>query len=247
MLERLHLAAPGPRPIHLRARVPVRVVLCIAAVVCGVHDEAALAGDPQPTRREVLAAVAGDPMPSVPGTRRVRPAEDLWRLVQNAQSKASDAGQHQELALAAFPSSAPESLEEEVAKAHGLEIVRRTTISSLGLRLVRYRIPDARPLSAVVDRLKADQRVARAQANISYTLPEQQARPVETSRPGEPAAAPQTGGKDGKRPVSVASAAPEPKRKSGHRKAAERSAPATGIKQSSLRVGGVGDVLSGGL
>lgn len=73
--------------------------------------------------------------------------------------------------LAGFPMSAPESLEEEVAKTHGLEIVRRFTIESLGKRIVVYRHKGDRPPADVVAALKKDQRVASAQANLRYVAP----------------------------------------------------------------------------
>ena len=124
----------------------------------------------------------------------------------------------------------PESLDEEVAKAHGLEIVGRNTMSSLGLRLVRYRIPDGRSLSSVVERLKADPRVESAQANVRYALPEQQ---HDRSRRAGPASrrSRHTTGKDGNRPASLASARPEPKQKAAPRKTPGRSQSVGEIKR----------------
>ena len=197
-------------------------------------------------RSEKLAAVGEDFTASASSTRRTRSQQDLWLLVQSAQSRTPSATPHEELVLAAFPSSASESLDEEVAKTHGLEIAGRNTMSSLGLRLVRYRIPDGRSLSNVVERLKADPRVESAQANVRYALPEQQS-PIEMSRPGEPTAAPQRIGKAGSRPASLASARPEPKQNGAPHKMPGRSQAMGKIKRVSSRVGNIGDVLSGGL
>jgi hypothetical protein len=121
-----------------RARASVITVGAALAVFWVMSGQLAHADDPQSIRPEGLAAVSSDPMLSVRRDhRRAGSGEDIWLLVQSAQPEMVEAKSNEESVLAVFPSSAPESLEEEVAKAHGLEIVGRTTIPSLGLRLVR--------------------------------------------------------------------------------------------------------------
>jgi hypothetical protein len=80
--------------------------------------------------------------------------------------------------LAGFPMSTPESVEEDVAKAHGLEIVRRFTIASIDRRIVVFR-HNVRHRAAedVVAALKADSRAASAQVNLRYRLPTSPADP----------------------------------------------------------------------
>ena len=95
-----------------------------------------------------------------------------WWLAQNTPLKTGEGSA--ETILAQFPLSAPESVEEDVAKQHGLELVRRFTIEFLNKRIVVFRVPDARAVTDVVVALKADQRVDSAQANFRYGLPEQQ-------------------------------------------------------------------------
>jgi len=245
VLERLETGARWAQPVLSSARLSVSAVCGASAVFCVLNSEPAHADNTRSMRPERVAPVSG-PTPSVQRTRRAGSSKDVWLLVQSAPPSGLAVGSSEE-ALAVFPASAPESLDEEVAKAHGLEVVGRSTISSVGLRLVRYRIPDARALSTVVDRLKADPRVETAQANFSYGLSEHKARPIEVSKPSEPAVAPHQRGKDDSRAASLASVEPGPKQKLARRKASGRSESPRAIKRLSSRVGGVGDVLLGGL
>jgi hypothetical protein len=53
------------------------------------------------------------------------------------------------------------------------------TLGSLGKRMVRFRIPDARSDTDVIAVLRADQRVSSAQPNYRYYLPDRS--PIEIS------------------------------------------------------------------
>ena len=97
-------------------------------------------------------------------------------------------GGNAETILAQFPLSALESVEENVAKQHGLELVRRFTIGSLNKRIVVFRVPDARAVADVVDVLKSDPHVDSAQANFRYGLPEQRSPKREFSQLKQPQA-----------------------------------------------------------
>jgi hypothetical protein len=95
-----------------------------------------------------------------------------WLLAQNAPQQATE--ESGETILAGFPLATPESIEEDVAKQYGLQLVRRLTPESLNRRIVVYRIPDSRAVADVVAALKVDQRVSSAQANVRYSLAAQQ-------------------------------------------------------------------------
>ena len=96
--------------------------------------------------------------------------DEIWWLAQSTPTT----GAQERAILATFPLSAPETIDDEIAKAHKLELVSRSKIDALGERLVRYRIPDQRPTAEIVAALRADQRVSSAQANLRYHLPEQE-------------------------------------------------------------------------
>jgi hypothetical protein len=98
-------------------------------------------------------------------------------LVQNTVPDAPEEREH--TVLAGFPLSAPESVEEAVAKAYKLEIVRRITVQSLARRIVVYRIKDGRAPADLVAALEKDARIVSAQVNVRYAspLPEPEAAP----------------------------------------------------------------------
>jgi len=89
-----------------------------------------------------------------------------WLMAQSVQPNPAEG--NGKTILAGFPLATPEDVEEEVAKQHGLELVRRFTLESLGRRIAVFRVPDARDVADVVIALKADQRVISAQANARY-------------------------------------------------------------------------------
>ena len=74
--------------------------------------------------------------------------------------------------LALFDASEPTTVEEQVAKAHGLTIISRLKLEPLGKRVVRFSIPDARSTMELVAELSADSRVNSAQPNFRYQVPD---------------------------------------------------------------------------
>lgn len=139
------------------------------------------ATDPQSVPKVRVAAVgAGDASPSQRPTRHdPESTRDIWQLVQSTateQGGTPQAVSDPATVLAAFAASTPESVEEELAKQHGLEIVKRVTLSSLDLRIVTYRAREGDDAGTIVQRLRADPRVSSAQANVAYRAIE----PVET-------------------------------------------------------------------
>lgn len=97
-------------------------------------------------------------------------------LAQGAPILATDGTLRDDTILVAFATSAPENSEDEVAKEHGLELLDRTELSGLGMRIARYRVRDNRPIATVVANLRMDQRVRQAQGNFEY-------RPIPPSAP----------------------------------------------------------------
>jgi hypothetical protein len=120
-----------------------------------------------------VAAVSTDSIS--PNERDQRLSVDgIWLLAQNA---AVAAGQGEGV-LALFDTSTSEGIEDEVAKAHGLELVSRLALPSLDKRMVRFRIPDGRSVEDVITVLRADQRVASVQPNFRYRRPHQPTREI---------------------------------------------------------------------
>jgi hypothetical protein len=79
-----------------------------------------------------------------------------------------EASAHRHSVLVAFAFSAPSGVEDEIAKEHQLELVDKLALPTLGLRVVRYTIPDSRTLESVLVELRADRRVSSAQVNVEY-------------------------------------------------------------------------------
>jgi len=89
-----------------------------------------------------------------------------------AQAMPAEVRPDGETILALFDASESTTVEEQVAKAHGLAIISRLTLEPLGKRVVRFRIPDARPTMELVAELSADSRVSSAQPNFRYQMPD---------------------------------------------------------------------------
>src|SRR5262249_8047489 len=62
----------------------------------------------------------------------------------------------------------PESADEAVARAHGLQLLDRESMQILDRRVVRYRVADGRRLDALITALRNDVRVAEPQPNYYY-------------------------------------------------------------------------------
>ncbi len=198
------------------AAVLLAVGLAMVMAPCPTGDEGAHAGE-----RRVLAAVE---IAAVTVDRDVAPASrrqlgdgaaELELLL--AQNAAPDApAERGETVLAGFPMSQPESLEEEVAKAHKLEIVRRFTIQSLARRIVIFRLEEGRSAADLVAALKKDARVVSAQVNALYGQPPAQTE-ASGGGPPAPAVVPE--------PVQKRAAAPAPNSPAApaHSKAAARA------------------------
>lgn len=150
-------------------------------------------------------------------------AEEPKQVAARAQGEEDTS---RESVLVSFTLSAPEGVEDEVAKEHNLELVSKLPLPTLGMRVVRYAVPDARPIATVLERLRADQRVSSAQVNVQY-------RQIEPNAPD-----------------TVVGSVPIPQeagpRKSAARKSIVRREASLSEGRRPARIA-VGDVLAGGL
>jgi hypothetical protein len=137
---------------------------------CLAGIQSAPAADPAGSQGTHVAAAAFDNNPTRSSNRSVRGDGQRELELWLAQLPNTTSG---EKILAGFPVSAPESVEEDVAKHHRLELVQRLNLESLGKRIVVFRVLDTRAVADVVAALKADHRVSSAQANVRYEVPEQ--------------------------------------------------------------------------
>ena len=118
-------------------------------------------------------ALDRDPLPRTAPVSADSAPVDTTPLSERRDSNGSSAPQTvtaKGSVLAIFEASAPETTEEEVAKAHGLVIVSRLRLELSGKRIVGFRIPDARSVTEIVAALSADKRVTSAQPNFRYRL-----------------------------------------------------------------------------
>ena len=100
---------------------------------------------------------------------------DIWRLVHSAHPPRGEGQADRETILATFASTTPESTDDDIAKEHELVLVDRRVMPSLSLRVVSYRVRGDASVASVIERLRADQRISSAQADVVY-------RPVEMKR-----------------------------------------------------------------
>ncbi len=226
----------------------LQVIKCIASLtlagaVQALPAKTAHATDQRPEARLRVAAIGDVATPPRPAHRDAADTRDLWRLVQNTttdQGGPVPAAADTATILAAFQASAPESTEEELARQHGLDIVRRLTLSSLNLRVVTYKLRDSKASAEVVERLRADPRVSSAQANVAYRAFETDEAKVSRSEPPrgtvrQPAAGKRT--PTGSASADAADKSPGPKAASGH----------ISMRGSGPVTATAADVLAGGL
>lgn len=176
--------------------------LAIAGAVLALPAGLAHATGARSEVRLRVASIGVDDEPAThrPAQRETARAHDLWQLVQYTQTDQGGPPQAEadgETILAAFHASTAESIEEELAKQHGLKIVRRMMLPSLDLRVVTYRAGDGSTSAEIVQRLRADPRVSSVQMNVAYRAVEpddarvsQSAPPLTTSRKGAKQPAP---------------------------------------------------------
>jgi hypothetical protein len=145
--------------------------LTIAAGVIFIVSACALAGSVRAsdlqTKAPLRVAALGDaaPLPS----RGPQRAIDALQLAQSLALPNPEEPLQEDLVIVAIDASQPDSLAEAIATEHKLEITRRLAMTSIGMRIISYRrLLDAQPIAAILERLRADDRVTSAQINVAY-------------------------------------------------------------------------------
>lgn len=162
--------------------VPVAVVLAASPHwrQSATRDHAAIAGSEGPG----AAGFAGQEQQFADGrgsesAAKTRP-DKPWQneSVAPATSEAPAASGHpgeervaRNAVLVTVSLSAPKSLDDEIARDHGMTIMDRLNVLALNSRVIRYRIPDGRSLEDVMAALRADRRVGTFQPNMAYEAP----------------------------------------------------------------------------
>jgi hypothetical protein len=152
-------------------------------------EPSAFAADLRGLQSVTPIATAGNGEPEAFAFRPGLPARetdidaDLKLLVaQNGPPSKTGAEFGDDTILVAFALSVPQSIDEDLAKQHGLELIDRTELQSLGLRVVRYRAQANSPIAPIIANLRKDQRISSAQASAEYRLPNQSGPATEVSR-----------------------------------------------------------------
>jgi subtilisin family serine protease len=83
--------------------------------------------------------------------------------------------------LATVTTGTPLAVDDQIAQIYGLVLLDRQPLALLGSRLLRYRIPDGRPVATLVAQLSTDPRVFGPQPNFIYRQQNDPARAL--SRP----------------------------------------------------------------
>lgn len=174
-------------------------------------------------------------------------------LVQNRLHTKTDATVGDDVILVALTLSTPKAVDEDIAKQYELELIDRTELPALGLRILQFRTAGNRPTAPIVAQLRNDQRIQRAQHNAEYAAPPQS--PPAISRlngPPEVEVAPEAMRQPDRKPPAVAKTAqkltaqaPVPEGRAA--KLPFKGGNANEEALQPIRIGKVGDVLSGGL
>jgi hypothetical protein len=130
---------------------------------------------------------------------------------------------------------APEGSEDDVGEFYGLELLDWSMLTSLEMRIARYRVPRSRPVQSVLEQLRKDHRVVSAEVSVQYAHP---SAPSKDDSEATVASAPAQA--SGRRTASTERATPPP-RASGRDRVASVPTPPP------RRVDPAGDILAGGL
>lgn len=169
-------------------------------------------------------------------------------LVQNRAVTKTDAVADDDTILVALASSVEQSVEEDIAKQYDLELLERTELPALGLRIVQFRASGNRPTGPILAELRNDHRIRRAQLNAQYGQPSQGASPEISRLNGPPLT--ETKQETVRKAPAVAVAKvvqQEPASAVRQGRSLKGQVAVHETASQPLRVGRVGDVLSGGL
>ena len=176
-------------------------------------------------------------------------------LVQNRPPHVkTDAPADDETILVALALSVPASVDDEIAKQYGLDLIERTELRELDLRIVTFRVAGNKPTGPILAELRNDQRIRRAQYNVQYGQPSQgppaisrlNGPPEETKPEIAPRQADRKSPAVAKVAQKLAEQVPTTQPGAVQSLRSLKSEPLSENAQP-LRVGRVGDVLSGGL
>lgn len=136
------------------------------------------ASDPHPTAGEAVEVVSGIDRrrSSKPTIGTFFDADEVWRLASTASPTRAERQVDGEIILVGFALTAPDSIDDDIAKLHDLVKVKRMVMPSLDLRVVSYRIRSESSVTSVLDRLRADHRISSAQADVAYRAVEEPTR-----------------------------------------------------------------------
>jgi hypothetical protein len=212
----------------------VLVLGLVAALTARAEDDGLHAG----TRLASIGSGGDGPLSRLGfPVRDAIPDLDLRVLLARTSSVKTDAQAADDSILVALALTVPQSTDEDIARQYGLELIDRTELPELGLRIVQFRLPADRAIALVLAELRTDQRIRRAQRNSRY----------EPLPPATEPAPPVPKAHVGARPWEVnktAAVGPAPKMLVPVNK--QRTAPVQAADRA-LQVGNVGDVLAGGL
>lgn len=237
------------RPAAIMKAGTVAAALSLAMASAVVADESKVQGS---TR---VAAVDGttDTLPYRLGMPlpRIDLLVDLKVLLaqHRPSTTQNDATAAEDTILVAVALSVPLSVDEDIAKQYGLELLDRTELPELDLRIVQFRVAGNRSVAPLLSDLRNDQRIRRAQNNAQYSVPAQDGpAPPGINRLKGPAEAPPS---DRKSPA-VAKVAQKLPDQAGTFRAVRtgRSLKGEPVNENALeplRADKIGDVLSGGL
>jgi hypothetical protein len=208
-------------------------------------------GKAQGSTRIAAADVAADTLPYRLGMPLPRVILDVDLKVLLAQYRPAttknDVTAGEDTILVAIVLGVPESVDEDIAKQYGLELLERTELPELGLRIVQFRVAGDRPTAPVLAELRNDQRIRRAQHNAQYTPIPLEAPALGSSRLNGPSVEANPAAADRKAPAVAAKVAQKlavrPEAGSAGRSLKGSGPP----PQEALQSSRVGDVLAGGL
>jgi hypothetical protein len=151
-------------------RTRFATMLSILACVCLGNGRSCAVAEPHASPEAYLAAARFDSDAASKSPRSGQAEEKIkldWLLAQDTPPTTSEGNGTTVIAI--FPSSTPQAVEGEIAKAHKLEFVRRLNTGSAEGRATLYRITDGRAAAEVVAALKGDVRVSAARENVRYS------------------------------------------------------------------------------
>jgi hypothetical protein len=231
------------RPAAIMKAGALAAALSLAMASAAWADEGKIQGS---TR---VAAVDGsaDTLPYRLGMSLPRIALDVdlkVLLAQHRPSTTQSDAAAEDTILVAIVLSVPQSVDEDIAKQHGLELVDRTELPDLDLRIVQFRVSGNRAIAPLLSDLRNDQRIRRAQQNAQYSVPSQGSPAPGISRLNGPPMEVPPSLSDRKSPTVAKVAQKLPDQR------ASRSLKGQAASENALqpvRADDVGDVLSGGL